>query len=222
MAHMSGDPYLVEAFRSGDDIHRATAALVNGVSMDEVTSDMRRIAKTVNFGILYGMQAFGLSRDTGMPRAEAQAFIDRYWERLPKVKAFFDDIIESGKKNGYVETLAGRRRYLPDLNSSNGMRRQGAIRMAMNMPIQGTQADIIKLAMIDLHRELADRDLPARMLLQVHDELVLEVDETRLPEVARVVRDTMENAFELDVPVLADMRTGQNWEDMEPYDPPQE
>lgn len=219
MAHMSGDPYLVEAFRTGEDIHRATAALVNGVEMDEVTSDMRRIAKTVNFGILYGMQAFGLSRDTGMPRADAQAFIDRYWERLPKVKAFFDGVIESGKKTGYVETLAGRRRYLPDLVASNGMRRQGAIRMAMNMPIQGTQADIIKLAMIDLHRELHERDLPARMILQVHDELVLEVDETRLSEVATLVRDTMENAVTLDVPVLVDMRVGQNWEDMEPYDP---
>lgn len=219
MAHMSGDPYLVEAFRTGQDIHRATAALVNGVEMDEVTADMRRIAKTVNFGILYGMQAFGLSRDTGMPRAEAQVFIDRYWERLPKVKAFFDGVIESGKKNGYVETLAGRRRYLPDLVASNGMRRQGAIRMAMNMPIQGTQADIIKLAMIDLHRELHARDLPAKMLLQVHDELVLEVDEAHLPDVARLVRDTMEKAFTLDVPVLVDIRIGPNWGDMEDYDP---
>jgi len=173
----------------------------------------------VNFGILYGMQAFGLSRDTGMPRQEAQAFIDRYWERLPKVKEFFDNVIEDGRKNGYVETLAGRRRYLPDLNASNGMRRQGAVRMAMNMPIQGTQADIIKIAMIDLHRELRERELPAKMLLQVHDELVLEVDESRLREVATVVRTTMENAFTLDVPVLADLRIGLNWEDMEPYEP---
>lgn len=218
MAHMSGDPYLVDAFRSGEDIHRATAALVNGVEMDEVTSDMRRIAKTVNFGILYGMQAFGLSRDTGMPRADAQAFIDRYWERLPKVKEFFDTVIENGKRNGYVETLAGRRRYLPDLNSTNGLRRQGAVRMAMNMPIQGTQADIIKIAMIDLDRELKTRDLPARMLLQVHDELVLEIDESRLEDIAPVVRETMEDAFTLDVPVLADLRVGQNWEDMRSYE----
>ena len=192
---------------------------MNGVEIDQVTSDMRRIAKTVNFGILYGMQAFGLSRDTGMPRQEAQAFIDRYWERLPKVKEFFDTIIENGRQTGYVETLAGRRRYLPDLNATNGMRRQGAVRMAMNMPIQGTQADIIKIAMINLQRELVEQELPAKMLLQVHDELVLEVDESRLPEVARVVRTTMENAFELDVPVIADMRIGMNWEDMESYDP---
>jgi DNA polymerase-1 len=219
LAHMSGDPSLVEAFRTGEDIHRATAALVNGVEIEDVTSDMRRIAKTVNFGILYGMQAYGLSRDTGMPRGESQAFIDRYWERLPKVKEFFDTVIEDGKKNGYVETLSGRRRYLPDLNSSNGLRRQGAVRMAMNMPIQGTQADIIKLAMISLDEALKEKNLPARMLLQVHDELVLEVDKSSLPKIATVVRDTMQDAFTLDVPVIADMRIGLNWEDMESYEP---
>lgn len=217
LAHMSGDPALVNAFREGDDIHRATAALVNDIDIDEVTSDQRRIAKTVNFGILYGMQAFGLSRDTGMARGDAQAFIDRYWERLPKVRQFFDDQIQFGKDHGYVETLRGRRRYLPDLNSSNGLRRQGAIRMAMNMPIQGTQADIIKIAMIDLEKKLLDGNFPANMLLQVHDELVLETDESRVDEVARLVKDTMEGAFKLDVPVVADLRTGLNWEDMTSY-----
>lgn len=217
LAHMSGDPALVAAFREGDDIHRATAALVNDIEIDDVTGDQRRIAKTVNFGILYGMQAFGLSRDTGMPRGDAQAFIDRYWERLPKVRQFFDDQIQFGKDNGYVQTLRGRRRYLPDLNSSNGLRRQGAIRMAMNMPIQGTQADIIKIAMIDLRENLANQELPANMLLQVHDELVLEVDETRLDDIATLVKSTMEDAFELDVPVIADLRTGANWEDMAEY-----
>src|SRR5699024_8338147 len=124
LAHMSGDPALVDAFNAGEDIHRATAALVNNIAAEEVTDEQRRIAKTVNFGLLYGMQAFGLSRDTGMPRAEAQAFIDRYWERLPKVKAFFDYIVEFVKSHGYVETLAGRRRYLPELTASNGARRQ--------------------------------------------------------------------------------------------------
>ncbi|MCA9834565.1 MAG: DNA polymerase I [Thermomicrobiales bacterium] len=218
LAHMSGDPVLVNAFRHGEDIHRATAALVNDVPTDEVTSDMRRIAKTVNFGILYGMQAYGLSRDTGMPRAEAQLFIDRYWERLPKVREFFDTQIEFGKKHGYVQTLRGRRRYLPDLNSSNGMRRQGAVRMAMNMPIQGTQADIIKIAMIDLEDQLRERDLAVNMLLQVHDELVLELDETRIEEIAPIVRDTMENAMVLDVPVVTEMKTGSNWEDMTPFE----
>ena len=217
LAHMSGDPALVESFRAGEDIHRATAALVHDVDIDDVTKDQRNIAKTVNFGILYGMQAYGLSRDTGLPRAEAQAFIDRYWERLPGVREFFDNQIQFGKDHGYVQTLAGRRRYLPDLNSSNGMRRQGAVRMAMNMPIQGTQADIIKVAMIDLHKELQDRELPANILLQVHDELVLEVDETRLKEIAELLQSTMVGAFELDVPVVVDMRTGLNWEDMSPY-----
>ena len=217
LAHMSGDPALVGAFQEGDDIHRATAALVHDIEIDDVTSDQRRIAKTVNFGILYGMQAFGLSRDTGMPRGEAQQFIDRYWERLPKVRQFFDDQIQYGKDHGYVQTLRGRRRYLPDLNSSNGLRRQGAIRMAMNMPIQGTQADIIKIAMINLDKALREQDLPGNILLQVHDELVLEVDETRLKDVATLVKQTMEEAFELDVPVVVDLRTGANWEDMAEY-----
>ncbi|MCO5223835.1 MAG: DNA polymerase I [Thermomicrobiales bacterium] len=217
LAHMSGDPALVESFRSGADIHRATAALVNDVPIDDVTGDMRRIAKTVNFGILYGMQAFGLSRDTGMPRAEAQQFIDRYWERLPKVREFFDTQIEFGKQHGYVETLRGRRRYLPDLNSSNGLRRQGAVRMAMNMPIQGTQADMIKIAMINLERRLIESGLPGYMLLQVHDELVLELDGARIAEIAPIVRETMETAMPLDVPVVTEMKIGDNWEDMTPY-----
>lgn len=217
LAHMSGDPALVDAFREGEDIHRATAALVNDVPLDEVTSDQRRIAKTVNFGILYGMQAFGLSRDTGMSRGDSQAFIDTYWERLPKVRQFFDDQIEFGKTHGYVETLRGRRRYVPDLNSSNGLRRQQAVRIAMNMPIQGTQADIIKIAMINLRNELVAQELPANILLQVHDELVLELDEKSLPVVAALAKSTMENAFHLDVPVIADMRVGSNWEEMEAY-----
>lgn len=217
LAHMSGDPSLLDSFNNGEDIHRATAALVHDVDIDDVTKEQRSIAKTVNFGILYGMQAYGLSRDTGLPRAEAQQFIDRYWERLPGVRTFFDDQIQFGKDHGYVQTLAGRRRYLPDLNSSNGMRRQGAVRMAMNMPIQGTQADIIKLAMIELQKQLMAQNLPANILLQVHDELVLEVDETQLKEIAGLLQSTMESAFELDVPVVVDMRTGLNWEDMKSY-----
>ncbi len=219
LAHMSGDPALLDSFNQGEDIHRATAALIHDVDIADVDREQRSIAKTVNFGILYGMQAYGLSRDTGLPRAEAQAFIDRYWERLPGVRKFFDDQIQFGKDHGYVQTLAGRRRYLPDLNSSNRMRRQGAVRMAMNMPIQGTQADIIKLAMIDLQKKLADQKLPANMLLQVHDELVLEVNESRLSDIARLLQSTMENAFKLVVPIIVEMRTGLNWEDMSPYEP---
>lgn len=219
MAHMSGEPFLLDAFRSGDDIHQATAALVNQVQIEDVTADQRRVAKTVNFGILYGMQAFGLSRDTGMDREDASRFIDSYWERLPKVREFFDGILEFGRDHGYVQTLSGRRRYIPELNSRNGMQRQGAQRVAMNMPIQGTQADIIKRAMIQLDQALADRALPAYQILQVHDELVLEVDRSCLPEIARLVRGRMQDAQELDVPVIADLRIGMNWQDMEDYDP---
>jgi len=217
LAHMSGEPFLIDAFREGADIHAATAALVSGVDLGEVSPDQRRIAKTVNFGILYGMQAYGLSRDTGMPRAEAQAFIAAYWERLPRVKAFFDSLVEGGVTDGYVSTIRGRRRYLPDLTSSNGARRQAAQRMAMNMPIQGTQADIVKQAMLNLEGRLDERSLPARMILQVHDELVLEVSEASLPETARLVKETMETAFQLSVPTIVDLRTGQNWEDMRAY-----
>ncbi len=219
LAHMSGEPFLVNAFREGDDIHRATAALVNQVELEDVTADQRRIAKTVNFGILYGMSAFGLTRDTGMPRDEAQKFIDGYWERLPRVRQFFDELIEFGREHGYVQTLSGRRRYIPDLNSRNGMQRQAAQRVAMNMPIQGTQADIIKQAMIDLDALLTARDLPGYQVLQVHDELVLEVDERRLDEIASLLHDTMRDAEQLDVPVIVDLRTGMNWEDMQAYEP---
>ena len=218
LAHMSEEPFLVEAFQSSLDIHRATAALVNDISVEDVTSDQRRIAKTVNFGILYGMQAFGLSRDTGMSRAAAQEFITAYWARLPKVKEFFDKTIQEGADRGYVSTLLGRRRYLPDLGSSNGARRASAQRMAMNMPIQGTQADMIKIAMIDLDHALAAQKLPARQVLQVHDELVLEVERSALDETARLVSEKMIGALALKVPVLAEARSGVNWEEMTALD----
>ena len=216
LAHMSEEPFLIDAFNSGLDIHRATAALVNEVAVEDVTPDQRRIAKTVNFGILYGMQAFGLSRDTGMSRGAAQEFITNYWARLPKVKEFFDKVIAEGAAKGYVSTLLGRRRYLPDLTASNGARRAGAQRMAMNMPIQGTQADMIKIAMIDLENGLKEQHLPARQVLQVHDELVLEVQESALQETARLVSEKMIGALKLRVPVLTEVRSGTNWEDMTP------
>ena len=218
LAHMSGEPFLLDAFRTGEDIHTATAALVSGISPAEVSQDQRRIAKTVNFGIIYGMQAYGLSRDTGMSRADAQAFITAYWARLPKVKELFDTILADGASKGYVETLSGRRRYLPELTSSNGARRQAAQRMAMNMPIQGTQADIIKLAMIELDRRISTEAMAARMVLQVHDELVLEVSLDAVEPVARVVKATMEQAFTLDVPVIVDLRVGGNWQAMKPLE----
>lgn len=217
MAHLSGEPFLVDAFKAGEDIHRATASLVYGVDLDAVTSDMRRVAKTVNFGLLYGMQAFGLSRDTGLSRAESQKFIDLYWSRLPQVKAFFDETLRAGANNGYVETMNGRRRIIPDLQSTNGMRRLAAERMAINMPVQGSAADIMKIAMIRLHGELQAAGVRARLLLQVHDELVLEVDRSDLESTAKLVCTTMESAAELLVPLAVDMAVGANWEELEDY-----
>jgi DNA polymerase I len=216
MAHMSGEPFLVDAFKAGMDIHRATASLVYGVDQDNVTSDMRRVAKTVNFGLLYGMQAYGLSRDTGLPRAEAQRFIDQYWSRLPNVKRYFDETLAFGTQKGYVETIYGRRRPVPDLQSTNGMRRQAAERVAVNMPVQGTAADIMKIAMIRVAQRIAETGVRARLLLQVHDELVLEVDRPEIETVATLLCETMEKAAELSVPLAVDISAGQNWEEVAP------
>jgi DNA polymerase-1 len=214
LAHMSGEPFLVEAYSNGEDIHRATAAAVHGIELDQVTSDQRRIAKTVNFGVMYGMQAFGLSRDSGLSNADAQRFIDQYWARLPKVRELFDETIRAGARNGYVSAPSGRRRLLPDLTSSNGMRRLTAERAAMNMPVQGSAADIIKIAMIRLREALTDSPLRARLLLQVHDELVLEVAKADLEAVAELVVRTMETATELKVPLEAEVRSGPRWDEM--------
>ncbi|MDQ3692767.1 MAG: DNA polymerase I [Chloroflexota bacterium] len=214
LAHLSGEPFLIEAFSGLSDIHRATAAIVYGIDPGDVTTEMRRVAKTVNFGVLYGMQAYGLSRDTGLPRAEAQRFITDYWARLPRVKAYFDEILRFGAAHGYVWSESGRRRFLPDLTSSNGARRMAAERMAINMPIQGGAADIMKIAMNHLAAKLAQRTLKARVLLQVHDELVLEVDRSDLAETAALVRATMENAVELRVPIAVEVGVGDNWEEM--------
>ncbi|MBA3336868.1 MAG: DNA polymerase I [Chloroflexia bacterium] len=216
LAHLSGEPFLIEAFRQGEDIHRATAAIVAGIPVEDVTSDMRRLAKTVNFGVVYGMQAYGLSRDTGLSRADAQAFIDTYWARLPCVRAYFEGTLRFGVEHGFVQTLNGRRRLAPDLVSSNGARRIAAERMAMNMPVQGTAADIMKIAMINLHARLSTSSLSAAILLQVHDELVLEVDRADLEEVADLVVSTMEKAYELVVPLVAEVRAGKNWEVLQP------
>lgn len=216
MAHMSGEPFLVDAFKAGMDIHRATAGLVYAVEQENVTPDMRRVAKTVNFGLLYGMQAYGLSRDTGLPRAEAQRFIDQYWSRLPNVKRYFDETLAFGTDKGFVETLYGRRRQVPDLQSSNGMRRLAAERAAINMPVQGTAADIMKIAMIRVANRIIASNVSARLLLQVHDELVLEVDRSSLNEVAALVCETMEGAADLSVPLAVDISAGENWEELAP------
>ncbi len=216
LAHMSGEPFLVQSFQRGDDIHQATAAIVYGIDLDAVTPNQRRVAKTVNFGVMYGMQAFGLARDSGLSNADAGKFIEQYWARLPKVRELFDRTINDGARNGYVVAPSGRRRYLPELTSSNGMRRLTAERMAVNMPVQGTAADIIKVAMIHLHEALGQSDLRARLLLQVHDELVLEVERADLGATAELVVRIMEGAAELSVPVIAEVNAGPRWDEMEP------
>ncbi len=216
MAHFSGDARLVQAFHRGQDIHAATAAELFGIDIKDVTADMRRLAKTVNFGIMYGMQAFGLARDTGMSRQEAQRFIDTYMARLPGVWHYLDETKREAIDKGYVSTLYGRRRYAPDIVSSNGSRRLAAERMAINMPLQGTAADIMKIAMIRVQDELRRRGLRTRMLLQVHDELVFEVPKSELKDIAELVTDIMENVVLLRVPLQVELAAGKNWGELEP------
>ncbi len=216
MAHFSQDPALLRAFADGKDIHAATASEVFGIPLDAVTPELRRIAKVVNFGIMYGMQAYGLARDTGMSRQEAQRFIDAYFRRFPGVARYLEETKQRAAALGYVETLFGRRRYIPEIHSSNPARRQAAERMAVNMPLQGTAADIMKLAMIRVHRALTDRNFRARLLLQVHDELVLEVPESELATVAELVTSFMSNVVALTVPLEVEAKAGPNWADLEP------
>lgn len=213
MAHLSGDQGLVEAFESGVDIHRATAAEVFGISLDKVSSEERRSAKAINFGLIYGMSAFGLGRQLGIPRREAQEYVDLYFSRYPDVKQFMDDTKESARDRGFVETVYGRRLYLPEIKARNPARRQYAERTAINAPMQGTAADIIKRAMITLHRWLNDSGVEARMIMQVHDELVFEVAEAAVAEVQTVVVKQMEAAAELSVPLKVDVGVGENWDE---------
>ena len=213
MAHLSGDQGLVEAFESGVDIHRATAAEVFGISLDKVSSEERRSAKAINFGLIYGMSAFGLGRQLGIPRREAQEYVDLYFSRYPGVKQFMDDTKESARDRGFVETVFGRRLYLPEIKARNPARRQYAERTAINAPMQGTAADIIKRAMITLHRWLDDSGSEARMIMQVHDELVFEVAEAAVPEVQTAVVEQMEAAAELSVPLKVDVGVGENWDE---------
>lgn len=212
MAHLSDDASLVNAFTQGLDIHRATAAEVMGVSLDEVTSEQRRAAKAVNFGLIYGMSAFGLARQLGIPRDEAQAYIDRYFNRYPGVHRYMESIRNQAHDQGYVETLFGRRLYLPEIRTANKMRRQAAERTAINAPMQGTAADIIKRAMIDIDHWLQTEKVNARMIMQVHDELVFEVDEHGVSEIVEQIRTRMSAAASLRVPLLVDAGVGSNWD----------
>ena len=211
LAHMSGDETMIDAFRTGQDIHARTASEVFGVPLAEVTGEQRRRAKAVNFGIVYGLSDFGLSRDLGISRKEAGGYIERYFERYHGVRAFLDKMVSDAHANGYVTTLYGRRRDLPAINSRNFMQRSFAERMAMNTPIQGTAADLIKIAMIRAHDALRAAGVQSRILLQVHDELVLEAVEAEIAQVTEILRAEMSGAAELAVPLAVDVHVGKNW-----------
>jgi len=213
LAHIAQDEKLISAFKEGADVHTKTAMDVFHVSEDEVTDQMRRQAKAVNFGIVYGISDYGLSQSLGIPRKEAKTFIDRYLESYPGVKSYMDEVVQEAKQKGYVTTLMNRRRYLPEITSRNFNRRSFAERTAMNTPIQGTAADIIKKAMIDLYHALEHEGLEARMLLQVHDELILEAPEAELEKLQKLVTKVMEETVELEVPLKVDDEQGDTWYD---------
>jgi len=213
MAHLSQDKGLMDAFAHGLDVHRATASEVFGVSLDEVSVEQRRSAKAINFGLIYGMSAFGLARQLHIGRKQAQEYIELYFERYPGVQAYMDNIRNSAADLGYVETLYGRRLYLPEIKSSNGMRRQAAERTAINAPMQGTAADIIKLAMIEVDDWLTSSGLQSRVIMQVHDELVLDVPNSELDTVMKGLKERMSGAASLDVPLVVDIGVGNNWDE---------
>ena len=211
MAHLCGDDHLCEAFRAGDDVHAATAAKIYGVPVEEVTGDQRRVAKTANFGIMYGISAFGLAQRLKIPRAEAKQIIDDYFASFPAITAFIEQTKEKARTNGYVETLFGRRRYIADINSHNANLRALAERNAVNAPIQGSSADIIKLAMIAVDRRMRELGLRSRMVLQIHDELVFEVPPREIEVMRGMVVEQMENVIKLAVPLTVECKYGRNW-----------
>ncbi len=217
VAHMSGDEAMLDAFRAGQDIHATTAAAIYGIPLNEVTSEKRRHAKAINFGLIYGMSSFGLSRGTNLTLGEAENFVREYFEHFPKVKSFLDNLRVQAARQGYVETMLGRRRYFPNLGTTTNVNvRRSEEREAINAPIQGTAADIMKIAMINLQPALTKASLNAKILLQVHDELVLEVPEKELEPTARIVQQTMSEALTLSIPLLTEAKSGVNWGSMTP------
>ena len=211
IAALSGEENMIKAFQNHEDIHRSTAAKVFNVALDEVTKEQRSNAKTVNFGIIYGVSAFGLSNQTDLTRSESAALIDAYYKTYPRLKAYIQEQIEFAREHGYVETVSGRRRYLKDINSANAVVRGAAERNAVNAPIQGSAADIIKIAMINIHKRLKVENWKSKMLLQVHDELVFDVHNSELEKIKPMIQHEMENAFKLEVPLVVDMGEGNNW-----------
>jgi len=214
LAHISGDESLRDAFLHNEDIHRRTASEIFGVPQKEVTPELRRIAKTVNFGLSYGMSPYGLSKDLEISQTEAKKYIDSYFKKYKGVKDYIKKTIIQARKNEFVITLLNRRRYLPEINSKNGNVRGFAERTAINMPIQGTSADIIKVAMIQITQKLKAKGLKAKMSLQIHDELLFEVPEGEVDELSRLAKEEMEKAVSLDVPVVVDIKKGKNWRDL--------
>jgi DNA polymerase-1 len=213
MAHISGDPSLMRSFAEGEDVHRATAAEIFGVTPIEVSNDQRRIAKVINFGLIYGMSAFGLASNIGISRDAAKLYIDRYFLRYPGVANYMEETRTKAKRDGFVETVFGRRLWLPEINGGSGPRRQGAERAAINAPMQGTAADLIKLSMIAVQDWLEASKSQTRMIMQVHDELVLEVPEAELPEVRKRLPELMCGVAKLKVPLVAEVGVGNNWEE---------
>jgi len=211
IAELSQDENMLDAFQKGLDIHRATAARVYGVELEEVTSDMRRNAKAVNFGIIYGQSAFGLSQSLGIPRKEAAAIIDQYFAQYTGIRKYMGDIIDFAKERGYVETLLKRRRYLRDINSANMTVRGFAERNAINAPIQGSAADLIKIAMINIQKDIEAQDLEGKMIMQVHDELVFDVPEHEVGQFKEIIAHRMKNAMKLNVPIEIEIGQGNNW-----------
>jgi DNA polymerase-1 len=214
LAHFSGDPLLVHAYQTNEDIHTLTASEVFGVPIEKMDKETRNRAKAVNFGIVYGISPFGLAQQLGIPMSEAKQYIERYFARYAGVQAFIDKTLEATRKTGSVRTLFGRVRPIPDLENRNPNQRGFAERTAVNTPLQGTAADLIKLAMISIDRKLTERKLRTRMVLQVHDELIFEVPADEKAEVETLVRAEMEGVVKLDVPLVADLAFGPNWRDL--------
>ena len=213
LAHMSGDAAMTEAFLSGEDIHTVTASQVFGVPLDAVTPELRKRAKAVNFGIVYGIGDFSLAADIGVTKREAKAYIESYLEKYSGIREFMSGAKEQARREGYVMTLYGRRRYIPEISSPRAPLRAFGERVAMNSPIQGTAADIIKIAMINTSRALREAGLDARLILQVHDELIVECAEHDKEQAAKILRDCMENAAKLTVPLTVDLHWGRSWEE---------
>jgi DNA polymerase-1 len=211
LADITGDENMIAAFRNNEDIHTATASGVFNVPREQVTPLLRSRAKAVNFGIVYGIGDFSLAKDIGITRKEAREYIDGYLERYPGVKEYMHDTVEYGRNNGYVETMFKRRRYLPELKSSNFNMRSFGERVAMNMPIQGSAADIIKIAMVKVYKELGEHNMKSRLILQVHDELIIETHVSEKELVERILQDCMQNAVPMKVPLVAEVKTGANW-----------